>query len=233
MAWLKIEHETPDKPEVYQIAQILSISPDEVLGKCIRVWRWWDLQSADGKAPLAARAAIVHACGSDPFVTAMEEVGWLKTKGDSFVMVNFSDHTGGGAKARASSAKRMKKSRGNADKTKTQPEKAEPKPKKVNGDKKWHPSPIQARLNRMFRRQDKTAWSQKEIDLFREVKFNDEDLDAVERYYLAEIPDDQNYRRREIRTLLANWPGEVDRARQWRKEPVNSFERKLHNPTGY
>ncbi len=36
--WIKVQHVTPDKPEVWQIADRLDIDPDAVVGKLIRVW---------------------------------------------------------------------------------------------------------------------------------------------------------------------------------------------------
>lgn len=48
--WIKIEVVTPDKPEIYQLAEILAIDPDAVLGKLIRIWAWADQQTIDGNA---------------------------------------------------------------------------------------------------------------------------------------------------------------------------------------
>ena len=36
--WIKIEENTPDKPEVHKMASILGIDPDAVVGKLVRVW---------------------------------------------------------------------------------------------------------------------------------------------------------------------------------------------------
>ena len=41
------------------------------------------------------------------------------------------------------------------------------------------------------------------------------DIDLLERYYTAQIPDGSDYRRRDILTLLNNFNGEIDRARRW------------------
>jgi hypothetical protein len=38
--WIKIEENTPDKPEVHKMASILGIDPDAVVGKLVRVWSW-------------------------------------------------------------------------------------------------------------------------------------------------------------------------------------------------
>ncbi|HDV0969774.1 TPA: hypothetical protein RHZ68_000076 [Escherichia coli] len=36
-SWIKVEVITPDKPEIFQIAEILGIDPDAVLGKLVRI----------------------------------------------------------------------------------------------------------------------------------------------------------------------------------------------------
>lgn len=43
----------------------------------------------------------------------------------------------------------------------------------------------------------------------------EEDWSALEAYYSAEIPQRDNYRRRDLATLLNNWSGEITRARDW------------------
>lgn len=47
-SWIKVEVITPDKPEIFQIAEILNIDPDAVLGKLVRIWAWADQQTIDG-----------------------------------------------------------------------------------------------------------------------------------------------------------------------------------------
>lgn len=36
--WIKVEHATPDKPEVVLMSSILKIDQDAVTGKLLRVW---------------------------------------------------------------------------------------------------------------------------------------------------------------------------------------------------
>lgn len=48
--WIKVEVITPDKPEIYHLAERLSLDPDAVLGKLIRLWVWADQQTIDGNA---------------------------------------------------------------------------------------------------------------------------------------------------------------------------------------
>jgi hypothetical protein len=87
------------------------------------------------------------------------------------------------------------------------------------------------RLGAIFNRRESTRWSEKEEKAFKTIcPIDNEELWLVERYYRAERlkPDDKNYSRRDLQTLLNNWPSEVDRARVWknrrtakqRKEPA-------------
>jgi hypothetical protein len=43
-----------------------------------------------------------------------------------------------------------------------------------------------------------------------------EDLKLIEAYYNFSHPPAADYRRRDLQTLLNNWPGELDRARRFR-----------------
>ena len=115
MAWIKIEHETPDKPEVIRMAEILDIDQDAVLGKLARLWIWADQQTIDGNALSVTEKFIdrhVHLVG---FAEAMCKVMWLKSTfvcGKSVLCFpNFDRQNGDSAKNRALTAKRVAKSR--------------------------------------------------------------------------------------------------------------------------
>jgi len=74
------------------------------------------------------------------------------------------------------------------------------------------------RLQSIFNRRDSTVWSAKEMKAFDAACPIDEaDLAAVEAYYRAERHKEKNICRRDLLTLLNNWPGETDRARAWKK----------------
>lgn len=61
-----------------------------------------------------------------------------------------------------------------------------------------------------------TPWSEKEIAKYKKLGVIDEaDLLAVETYYAAPTVGDRDIRRRDLGTLINNWPGEVDRAKRF------------------
>ncbi len=82
--WIKIETTTPDKPEVYEIAEALGIDPDAVMGKPIRVWTWADQQTFDGNAECNAasvtKTALDRISGAHGFADALICVSWLARK---------------------------------------------------------------------------------------------------------------------------------------------------------
>lgn len=80
-------------------------------------------------------------------------------------------------------------------------------------EKKKRMEEIKTRLSGIFRRRPETKWSEKEQGAFVKASpIHPADLAAVECYYAESIPQDRDYRRRDLLTLLNHWPGEVDRA---------------------
>ena len=59
--WIKLEVITPDKPEIFRLAEILNIDPDAALRKVIRFWAWADQQMIDGNAECNARGVTKSA----------------------------------------------------------------------------------------------------------------------------------------------------------------------------
>lgn len=78
-------------------------------------------------------------------------------------------------------------------------------------------TPLQERLCSWFDRRITTKWTLKEQRAYRQNAHLTpvEDVEIMEFYYTAKIPQETDYRRRDIATLLNNWPGELDRARNF------------------
>lgn len=114
--WIKIEHWTQDKPEVFLMADTLGIDADEVLGKLVRVWVWADQQTFDGNAQSVTFSLLDRVSGRKGFAEAMLAAGWLKKVDSGVQFVNFERHNGETAKTRAMTAKRVQRHRtSNAD----------------------------------------------------------------------------------------------------------------------
>ena len=115
--WIKVETTTPDKPEVFVIAEALGTEPDAVLGKLIRLWVWADQQTYDGNAATVTRALLDRVAGAAGFAEAMILAGWLTDTPGGLVFPNFDRHNGQSAKSRGLTAKRVaahKAKKGNA-----------------------------------------------------------------------------------------------------------------------
>jgi hypothetical protein len=109
--WIKIEHTTPDKPEVYALAQELQIDPDAVLGKLIRFWSWIDQQAIDGNAITVTSGVIDRITHHPGFAQALQKIGWIIQDTNQLTIPNFDRHNGKTAKSRAISNRRVAKHR--------------------------------------------------------------------------------------------------------------------------
>lgn len=80
-------------------------------------------------------------------------------------------------------------------------------------------SEILLRIGGWFGRRKTTPWTEKEMRAFRLLKIDPEDMELLNVYYSDPEGLDRkmqkDIRRRDLITLLNNWPGEVDKARTW------------------
>lgn len=106
--WIKVESVTPDKPEVFQIAETLGIDPDAVVGKLVRLWIWADQQTYEGDAGSVTLTQLDRITNAQGFGNAMLLSGWLVQDDRGLVFPRFERHNGQTAKSRALSARRMR-----------------------------------------------------------------------------------------------------------------------------
>lgn len=71
------------------------------------------------------------------------------------------------------------------------------------------------RIGKWFNRQESTLWSQNEANVLDGLFPTMDEFDILEKYYTTKIPQKDNFRRRDVATLLNNWNGEVDRAMEF------------------
>jgi len=105
--WIKVESVTPDKPEVHQIASMLGLDPDAVVGKLIRLWIWADQQTITGNADRVTLSLLDRIANARGFGEAMQFAGWLTIIDTGLVFPNFDRHNGKTAKIRALTKKRV------------------------------------------------------------------------------------------------------------------------------
>jgi hypothetical protein len=111
MPWIKIDHATPDKPEIHALAELLAIDPDAVLGKLVRLWIWADQQTYDGCNAASVTEALLDRVTLQRGMAAAlmsDRVNWLTRMADGNIQFpNFARHNGPTAKHRASTTRRV------------------------------------------------------------------------------------------------------------------------------
>lgn len=115
--WIKVELETPDKPEVQYMAGMLNLDPDMVFAKLFRVWVWFDKHTQDGHAHGVTYAFLDRVAHHPGFAEAMALSGWLRQDGHVLVLPNFDRHNGKTAKNRAlaNTRKQTQRTKSHAD----------------------------------------------------------------------------------------------------------------------
>ncbi|WP_324030120.1 DnaT-like ssDNA-binding domain-containing protein [Pantoea sp. JZ2] len=119
-SWIKVEVITPDKPEIFQIAEILGIDPDAVLGKLVRIWAWADQQTIDGNAGSVTKGVLDRIAFITGFADSLIAVGWLAYVDGKLTLPNFERHNGESSKKRALTNRRVAEHRKKGDKNVTQ-----------------------------------------------------------------------------------------------------------------
>ena len=140
--WIKIDITTPDKPEIDKMASLLKLDHDSIVGKCVRVWIWADLQSVDGNALIVTESFLDRLTYCPGFASALRQVGWLSGREGRLTIPNFDRHNGQTAKNRALTVKRVQKSRNGASVTKSLPEIEKRREEKSNTETQGAVAPV-------------------------------------------------------------------------------------------
>lgn len=247
--WIKVEENMPDKPEVWEIADILKIDGDSVAGKLLRIWAWATRNcNADGVTFVTAIPAIDRLAGVSGFANAMIRVGWLNSTDSVLTFPKFERHCSQTAKERSNTNRRVANYRkkcndGNVtDVTGEALQKPLPEKRREDTNTPLPPEggnppkvkgPLQLRAERIFRRREDTPLTVSEERAFKKNKeaiksTNEPDWLALEAYYSATIHRDDDIRRRDLAQLLNNWNGEIDRAKSYAtKSKPTSFQPSL------
>lgn len=114
--WIKLEHTTPDKPEVYRLSRMLGVSRGDAFLLAVEWWIWLDRNSRNGNVTLLLRQDIDDLMRCPGFAAAMESVGWLSFGGadvnnGAASVPNFDRHNGKTAKDRALTKDRVSRKR--------------------------------------------------------------------------------------------------------------------------
>lgn len=101
-------------------------------------------------------------------------------------------------------------------------------------------SPEQITVGSWLKRCASTPWSEPETRAWRKITKRTQPEELAEQirligeYYTAKIPDTaRDFRRRDVLTLLNNWPGELDRARNFTPNPTPKNEPERYQPKSW
>jgi hypothetical protein len=239
--WIKLRTNLPGDPAVIAMGRALREDPFTIVGRLHALWAWADQHTDDGELPYTVLADIDDVVKKRGFADQMVRVGWLEHRGtDPGVIIPLWErHNGRSAKKRCldSEAQRRKRethtdinrtmSESHSDKTRPEPdqrreEKSNTPIVPASGDEPDEAKPEEKpetllRAMALFRmrpatpldRATRRAWKLASAAV---AATTDTEWLQLEAYYSADLPDKDDYRRRDLATLLNNWSGELTKS---------------------
>ena len=118
--WIKMRKNLRRHPKVVMLKRELDCSAATVVGALFFLWSVADEHSSDGVLRGYDEKTVDEECELPGFAKAMasRKVGWLRLKRTGVQVVDFSEHNGASAKARAENTKRqqrLRQDKGDAD----------------------------------------------------------------------------------------------------------------------
>ena len=133
-AWIKVRHDLIDAPEVRRIARAATLDRDQVYGKLIRLWTWFDRHSSNGHLDAEIEDVDDHV-DHVGFGAALVSVGWLDAQEGGIVIPHWDRHFSDSAKVRALGQNRAEKHRNATSVTPAEdPVTLTPLPEKIRED---------------------------------------------------------------------------------------------------
>ncbi len=77
-------------------------------------------------------------------------------------------------------------------------------------------------IGKFLNRRPDNLWNVADTLALRRIRPTQEDIDILKKFYLLEIPKDEDHRRTKLSTLLNNWQDEVDKANSYLSNAKNS-----------
>ena len=110
--WIKVEKDTPSKPEVMRLAALLDIDEFTVVGHLIAFWSWVDSNlSPECPRTQGTIRGLDRIAGRAGFCEAMIAVGWLSHTDGMFEIPKMGRHMGKSAKMRAEDQEKKQRKR--------------------------------------------------------------------------------------------------------------------------
>ena len=105
--WIKMRGNLWDDPRVSRLVDLTDTSEAQIIGGLYWLWASADQHTEDGVMPGLSLRQIDRKTGIQGFGEALVSIGWLADHPEGVRIVNFEEHNGSSAKARASTAKRV------------------------------------------------------------------------------------------------------------------------------
>lgn len=106
MAWMKLDHWLPSKPEVIEIKLLTKSTLAETIGRLVLVWIWFSEQTVTGQSR-DCPGLVDDIAGHQGFYEALRRVGWLVSDGPNMRMPNFERWLGSALEARRRAKNRV------------------------------------------------------------------------------------------------------------------------------
>lgn len=230
--WIKMRCNLDTDPAVFQIAAQLGLDELSVVGRLWKVWAWADQHVGGECHATGVTDVTLDRISTTPgFAAAMRRVGWITGESDSPALPRFDRHNGQSAKTRALATERQARKR-HADVTpESRPEREQRREEKSNtpivpkGDdsasasaEMVQPDPPQLlRAKAIFRMRPGTPFDRSQARAWKTARAavaatTDDEWLQLESYYCAVIASRDDYRRKDLATLLNNWSCELTRA---------------------
>jgi hypothetical protein len=232
--WIKMRCNLDTDPAVFQIAAQLGLDELSVVGRLWKVWAWADQHVSDCHATGVTDVTLDRISTTPGFAAAMRRVGWITGESDSPTLPRFDRHNGQSAKTRALATERQSRKRHAAVTPESRPERDQRREEKSNtpivpkGDIKPEEveDPIEAidplllRAKAIFRMRPTAPLDRSLARAWKTARAavagtTEPEWQLLEAYYCAVIASRDDYRRRDLATLLNNWSTELTRAAAW------------------
>lgn len=104
--WIKVSTDIFTKPAIRAIKRDCGCSIEEAIVAWLRLYMWFDEQTADGII-CADRELVDAEAHLEGIARSLEHSGWLTFNDDFCIISNWGEHNGQSAKYRAQNAKAM------------------------------------------------------------------------------------------------------------------------------
>ena len=110
--WTPMRNDLRNDPAVITISIALTMDPDMVVGKLLRVWGWAGAHTTSGRMRQTSLDVVDFIAGAQGFASAMRVAGWLECDDSgSVVLPRFTKRNGSASKKRLLDARRASRNR--------------------------------------------------------------------------------------------------------------------------